>query len=130
ELADADQLGPKASRLAARDLVNSLVSEWVGSLTCEDVLARCREAQVPAGQLYSIADIFDDPQYRHRQTVSVEDSRIGPLAVPGVIPALSDTPGEIRWLGPELGAHTDDVLTELIGRTPEEIARLRADGVI
>ncbi|MCK9902407.1 MULTISPECIES: CaiB/BaiF CoA transferase family protein [Parafrankia] len=130
ELADADQLGPKANRLAARDLVNALVGEWVGSLPCEEVLARCRAAQVPAGQLYSIADIFDDPQYRHRETITVEDSRIGPLAVPNVIPALSDTPGEIRWLGPELGAHTDDVLGDLLKRAPEEIARLRADGVI
>ncbi|EFC83070.1 CaiB/BaiF CoA-transferase family protein [Parafrankia sp. EUN1f] len=130
ELADADQLGPKANRLAARGLVNSLVGEWVGSLPCEEVLARCRQAQVPAGQLYSIADIFDDPQYRHRQTITVEESRIGPLAVPGVIPALSDTPGEIRWLGPELGAHTDAVLTELLRREPAEISQLRADGVI
>ncbi|WP_026240169.1 CaiB/BaiF CoA transferase family protein [Parafrankia discariae] len=130
ELANEDELGPKAKRLAARDLVNELVGGWVGSLPCDEALARCREAQVPAGQLYSIADIFDDPQYKHRETITVEESRIGPLAVPGVIPALSDTPGEIRWLGPELGAHTDDVLTELLRRTPEEIARLRADGVI
>ena len=85
---------------------------------------------MPAGPLYSIADIFEDPQYAHRETIVEVPSRIGPLAVPGTIPALSDTPGEIRWLGQELGADTDDVLGELLHRTTEQIAELRADGVV
>jgi crotonobetainyl-CoA:carnitine CoA-transferase CaiB-like acyl-CoA transferase len=129
-LAAEDRFGPKELRLAARDRVNELVSGWVGSLPCEDVLARCREEQVPAGPLHSIADIFEDPQYEHRRNIVLAGSRIGPLAVPGVLPSLSETPGEIRWLGPELGADTDTVLTELLHRTPAEIARLRADGVV
>ena len=130
ELADDDALGSKAARLAARDQVNKLVGEWVGSLPCDEVLARCRAAQVPAGPLNSIADIFEDPQYAHRETVVTKESRIGPLAVPGTVPALSDTPGEINWLGPALGADTDEVLTELLHRTREQIAELRQDGVI
>ena len=93
-------------------------------------MAACRQAEVPAGPLYSIAEIFEDPQYAHRETIVTADSRIGPLAVPGTLPALSDTPGEIRWLGPALGADTDDVLAELLHRTAEQIAALRADGVV
>jgi crotonobetainyl-CoA:carnitine CoA-transferase CaiB-like acyl-CoA transferase len=130
ELAGADVYGPKQARLAAREKVNELVSEWVGSLDCEDVLARCRNGQVPAGPLYSIAEIFDDPQYRHRGNIVTEESRIGPLAVPGVLPSLSDTPGEIRWLGPELGAHTDEVLSEVLHLTTEQITALRSAGVV
>ena len=130
ELAKDDAFGPKEARLAARDEVNALVAAWVGSLPCDEVLARCREAEVPSGPLNSIADIFEDPQYAHRETVVTKDSRIGPLAVPGTLPSLSETPGEINWLGPALGVHTDDVLAELLHRTPEEIAELRADGVI
>lgn len=130
ELAGVDQYGPKARRLAARPRVNGLVAAWVGSLTRDEALAACRAAEVPAGPLYSIAEIFEDPQYRHRQTIVTEDSRIGPLAVPGVLPALSATPGEIRWLGPALGADTDDVLRRLLHRTADEIDKLRADGVI
>ena len=53
-----------------------------------------------------------------------------PLAVPATLPVLSETPGSIRWLGPALGAHTDEVLTEVLHRTTEEIAALRADGVV
>lgn len=129
-LAGPDRFGTKASRLAARDEVNALVSEWVGALTRDDVLRLCRDADVPAGPLYSIADIVDDPQYRHRGTIATADSRIGPLSIPGVIPALSDTPGEIRWLGQELGAETESVLRDVLRRSSEEIALLRADGVI
>ena len=130
ELAANDQYGPKAARLAGREQVNHLVGEWVGSLSCEEALARCRRAQVPAGALYSIADIFQDPQYAHRENIVLSESRIGPLAVPGALPSLSDTPGEIRWLGPALGADTDAVLAELLHLTPGEIAALRADGVV
>ncbi len=94
------------------------------------MIARCVAADVPAGPLNSIADIVRDPQFLHRGTITTTESRIGPLAVPNVIPALSDTPGEIRWLGKELGSDTDSVLQELLTRTPSEIAALRADGVI
>jgi crotonobetainyl-CoA:carnitine CoA-transferase CaiB-like acyl-CoA transferase len=130
ELAGEDRYGPKEQRLAARPLVNALVAAWVASLTRDDALAACREAQVPAGPLYSIAEIFDDPQYRHRQTIVTEESRIGPLAVPGTVPALSGTPGGIRWLGRALGADTDEVVRGLLGRSADEIAALRADGVV
>jgi crotonobetainyl-CoA:carnitine CoA-transferase CaiB-like acyl-CoA transferase len=58
------------------------------------------------------------------------DSRIGPLAVPGPLPTLSDTPGEIRWMGPALGADTDGVLGEVLGLTGAEIAALRSEGVV
>ncbi|WP_280425995.1 CaiB/BaiF CoA transferase family protein [Nocardia carnea] len=129
-LADPGRFGPKAARLAARDEVNTLVTDWVGRLSRDEVLARCQDCGVPAGPLNSIADIFTDPQFAHRATITEIDSRIGPLAVPNVIPALSDTPGEIRWLGPALGADTETVLAELLHRTGDEIAGLRAAGVI
>ena len=130
ELAGEDLYGPQQQRLAARHRVNELVAEWVGSLEREQAVAACREAQVPAGPLYSIAEIFDDPQYAHRQAIATVNSRIGPLTVPGVLPALSATPGEIRWLGPALGEHTDEVLTGLLQCSPEEVSELRADGVV
>ncbi|MQY24319.1 CaiB/BaiF CoA transferase family protein [Nocardia macrotermitis] len=129
-LAEPDRFGPKASRLAARDEVNALVTAWAGALTRDEALARCRAAEVPAGPLNSIADIFDDPQFAHRGTVTTAESRIGPLAVPNVLPTLSGTPGEIRWLGPALGADTEAVLAGLLHRDAAEITRLRAAGVI
>lgn len=130
ELADDDHYGPKNQRLAALDAVNELVSSWVRSHTRDEAIAVCRQFEVPAGPINSIADIFADPQYAHRENIKMVDSRIGPLAVPNTLPQLSDTPGEIRWLGPALGADTDAVLGELLHHTPDEIAQLRADGVV
>lgn len=130
ELAAEDQFGPKERRLAARGQVNGIVADWVASLPRDEVIDRCRKASVPCGPLNSIADIFEDEQYAHRENIVTHDSRIGPLAVPGVLPMLSDTPGEIRWLGPALGVDTDDVLTGLLGRTAAEIAKLRDEGVV
>ncbi|MSQ55716.1 MAG: CoA transferase [Betaproteobacteria bacterium] len=130
ELAGADLYGPKDKRLAARDEVNGLVAGWVAALDCEDVLRRCEEAGAPASLIYSIADIFEDPQYRARGNIRTVDSRAGPLAVPDVVPRLTGTPGEIRWLGAGLGAHNAEVLGGVLGLGDEELERLRAQGVI
>jgi crotonobetainyl-CoA:carnitine CoA-transferase CaiB-like acyl-CoA transferase len=130
DLAEPDRFGPKEARLAARDEVNKLVADWVAGFTLDEMLARCREGEVPAGPVYSIADIFADPQYAHRGTITTEDSRIGPLAVPNTIPALSDTPGAIRWLGRALGADTEQVLGDLLDLSANEVAKLREDGII
>jgi crotonobetainyl-CoA:carnitine CoA-transferase CaiB-like acyl-CoA transferase len=95
ELASAERYGPKV-RLAARDDVNRIVAEWVASLDLETVLAHCSRGGVPASLIYSIADIFEDPQYRARGNIQMADSRAGQIAVPGVVPRLSETPVEIR----------------------------------
>lgn len=130
ELASREQYGPKELRLGARDAVNTIVAKWVASLDLETVLARCARSDVPASLLYSIADIFEDPQYRARGNIKMTDSRIGELAVPDVIPRLSQTPGQIYWLGEGLGAQNDGVFGNLLGLNDVEIARLRDDGVI
>jgi crotonobetainyl-CoA:carnitine CoA-transferase CaiB-like acyl-CoA transferase len=130
DLSDDDRWGPKERRLAERPAVNAAVAGWTASMSRDAVLAACRDHDVPAGPLYSIDEIFEDPQYAHRETIVTQESRIGPLAVPGVLPTLSDTPGSIRWLGQALGADTDAVLAEVLGRTVEQITELRTEGVI
>ena len=130
ELASADRFGPQALRLAARAEVNGLVAAWVGSLDSATVLERCERAGTPASLIYSIADIFEDPQYRARGNIRTMASRIGDLAVPEVVPRLSSTPGSIRWLGQALGAHNDEVFGTLLGMTSHEIEAARAQRVI
>ncbi len=130
DLASEDRYGPKEKRLAARNEVNAIVADWVASPDCTDVLARCEAAGTPASLLYSIEDIFADPQYAARENIRTVDSRIGPLAVPGVVPKLSGTPGEINWLGDALGAHNEEILGGLLGLGGDELAKLRAEDVI
>jgi crotonobetainyl-CoA:carnitine CoA-transferase CaiB-like acyl-CoA transferase len=130
ELASEARFGPKDLRLAARDEVNEIVAKWVSSLDHQTALERCTKSGVPASLIYSIADIFEDAQYRARGNIKMTDSRAGPLAVPDVVPRLSSTPGEIRWLGEGLGAHNDDIFQELLGLKRGEISKLRTEGVI
>jgi len=130
ELASAERFGPKELRLAARDEVNKIVAQWVASSDCETVLARCTKGGVPASLIYSIADIFEDPQYRARGNIKMTDSRAGAIAVPDVVPRLSGTPGEIRWLGAGLGAQNEEIFKGLLDLSSKEIDDLRASGVI
>jgi crotonobetainyl-CoA:carnitine CoA-transferase CaiB-like acyl-CoA transferase len=130
ELASAERYGDKEHRLAAREAVNRIVAAWVASLTLEAVLATCADFEVPASLIYSIADIFADPQYRARGNIKTVESRIGDLAVPDVVPRLSETPGAIRWLGAAVGAHNAEVFGELLGLGASELDALRRDDVI
>ena len=129
-LASEKRYGAKELRLAARDEVNKIVAQWVASFECQIILARCAEGGVPASLIYSIADIFEDPQYRARGNIKLTDSRAGAIAVPNVVPHLSETPGQIRWLGEGLGAHNEEVLKDLLGLSSAEIDDLRISGVI
>jgi crotonobetainyl-CoA:carnitine CoA-transferase CaiB-like acyl-CoA transferase len=130
ELASATRYGPKELRLGARDDVNAIVAKWVATLDLKTVLARCSEGGVPASLIYSIADIFDDPQYRARGNIAVTESRAGEIAVPGVVPRLSATPGEIRWLGEGIGARNGEIFRDLLGLEEADLRQLRDDGVI
>ncbi len=130
-LASSGMYGDQRKRLAARDAVNQLVIEWVGSLPRQEVLQRCLNKEVPVGKVNSIADIFADEHIQSRGNlahVDVED--LGDVVVPGVIPRLSKTPGRITNLGPRLGNATDAVMHDLLGLAASEIARLRQQKII
>jgi len=129
-LASEAMYGPKDKRLAARDEVNRIVAAWIGSHPSAAVIAACERADVPVGPVYNIAEIFADPQYRARGNIEVKPSRIGDLAVPGVVPRLSDTPGEIRWLGQAVGAQNEQVLREVLGLDDDALQALREQKVI
>ena len=94
------------------------------------MLAILEAAEVPSSRVYSVADMFADPQFIARQmveTARLPDGR--PFRMPGIVPKLSATPGGTEWLGPELGEHTDAVLAGL-GYAAAEIAALRAGGAV
>ena len=130
ELASSTRFGHRDLRLGARDEVNRIVAEWVLSLDLDQVLGRCKKFGAPASLIYSIADIFEDPQYRARGNIRTTESRIGDLAVPEVVPRLSATPGEIRWLGEGLGAQNAEIFKELLGLNGDELGALRKQGII
>jgi crotonobetainyl-CoA:carnitine CoA-transferase CaiB-like acyl-CoA transferase len=131
ELADKERFGTRKKRVAERQVINRLVTEWTKSLPRDEVIARCCDGDVPCGPINSIADIFEDEQFTIRDTlVRVTDDRVGELAVQGVVPKLSETPGHIEHLGVALGAHNQEIYAKRLGLSDEELAVLREEGVI
>ena len=130
DLAADPSLADNAGRDARRDEVYALIDTWVAARDGDEVLRVLGEADVPVSRVYSIEDIVADPQYLARamfESLTLPDGR--PFKAPAVMPRLSATPGGTEWIGPELGAHTDEVLRAL-GYVGTDIERMRHDGVI
>ena len=111
ELADDARFLTNQGRREHVAELDRLIGEWVGARSLDEAMRVLTQHGVPAGPVYSIADIAADPQYRARDMLlEVPDARVGRVLMPGVVPRLELTPGRVRWAGPDLGAHTDAVL--------------------
>jgi len=94
-------------------------------------MALCERQQVPCGPVYAIDEIFEDPHYAARGNIlRLSDPRVGGLALPNVVPHLSDTPGKVDWAGPALGAHNQEIYQGRLGLDADEMERLQGLGVI
>jgi crotonobetainyl-CoA:carnitine CoA-transferase CaiB-like acyl-CoA transferase len=110
--------------------LDGVIGGWCAQHDLAEVLRVLADAAVPSGKIYDIADIVRDAHYQARGMLEPHRLPDGvALKLPGIVPKLSHTPGAIHWLGPALGAHTEEVLGGL-GYTAQEMDRLRADGVI
>ena len=130
DLAEDPSLANNAGRAGRAEEIDAAISDWTARHSLDEALEAMARAEVPSGRIYSAADWMDDPQFEARgmiRRVPLADGTS--LAMPAVVPRLSDTPGEIRWPGPALGEHTEEVLRE-IGLEATEIDALRAKGVI
>jgi len=123
--------GTLAKREAARPEVDQFVTDWTLQHDRDEIIALCTEGEVPCGPVFSIDEIFEDPQYAARENLKeMTDPRIGTLKVPNVVPRLTETPGGIEHLGPSLGQDNESVLEGLLGLSSSDIEKLRDQGVI
>ncbi|MCC2632897.1 MAG: L-carnitine dehydratase/bile acid-inducible protein [Ramlibacter sp.] len=130
DLANDPALADNAGRVKRVEEIDAAIGAWTAPRTVDEALKVLEGASVPAGRIYTVADIAADPHYAARgmlQEMRLDDGE--PLTVPGVVPKLSRTPGAQRRNAPRLGQDTDAVLHEL-GLTEEQIAGLRSRGVI
>lgn len=130
DLAADEGLATNDGRVARNAELDAAIADWTRRHTVAEALEILETAGVPAGRIYSVADIVDDPHYAAREMI-VPAILPGDVSVkmPGIVPKLSDTPGAILWSGPDLGAHTEVVLAEL-GKTEQDIRELRQRGVV
>jgi crotonobetainyl-CoA:carnitine CoA-transferase CaiB-like acyl-CoA transferase len=119
-------------RLRRRDELDALVQAWVGGADAADVLARLDAAEVPCGLVASVRDLFEDPHVRARgNIVEFPNPLGGALAMVGVVPRLSATPGQVRSAGPvTVGAHNEEIYCGRLGLSRDDLAALAARGVV
>lgn len=130
DLADAPEFAHNDGRAAKSGLLDAAITHWTSSLPIEQVLSALEAAEVPAGRIYSVADIVSDPHYQARDMLLNAELPGGvSVKMPGIVPKLSETPGGVNWQGPTLGQHTDDILGSL-GLTGADIQRLKTSGVV
>ncbi|MFP3496843.1 CaiB/BaiF CoA-transferase family protein [Pseudomonas sp. SIMBA_059] len=130
DLAEAPEFAHNDGRAAKSGVLDAAITHWTSSRPIEQVLSALEAAEVPAGRIYSVADIVSDPHY-HARDMLLKAELPGGVSVkmPGIVPKLSETPGAINWQGPTLGQHTDDILGSL-GMTVTDIQRLKTSGVV
>ncbi|HEV2431589.1 MAG TPA: CaiB/BaiF CoA-transferase family protein [Burkholderiales bacterium] len=130
DLRDDPALARNDGRAAQMERIDEAISAWTRTRTLDEVLNIMEKAEVPAGRIYSAADIAVDPHFAARGMIEQVIAGDGePLKVPGIVPKLSATPGAIRSPAPKLGEHTDEVL-QAAGYSPEEISGLRKKGIV
>jgi len=112
--------------------LEGIVAEWAGQHTAAEIDEVLNAAGVICGPIYTIADIFEDPQFQARDMLlKHEDPEFGEFVGPGIVPKFSETPGAVRWSATwEEGSHNSDVYGGLLGLSDSELAQLKEGGVI
>ena len=130
DLGRAPDLAHNGGRVERVAEIDAAIEAWTLPRTVAAVLDELGRARVPAGKIYDAKDIAEDPHYLARDMILRQTTRDGhDLAVPGIVPKLSTTPGSVRTAAPHLGGDTDAVLREM-GLADADIARLRALGIV
>ncbi len=130
DLANDPGVAHNAGRVQRVDEIDGAIQAWCSGRDIASALEVLKAADVPVSKIYSVKDMLQDPQFLARKMVEQHAFRDGtPIKLPAVTPKFSETPGGTRWLGPELGEHTDAVLQGL-GYDAQQIAALRASGAV
>lgn len=114
-----------------REEIDRIIENWITRQDIAPLMAAVQRSEIPSSPINAIADICDDLQFAARGTLAtVSHPVLGDLKMPAIVPHLSATPGEITWLGRDLGADADSLLTSVLGYSSAKLEALRAQGTI
>ena len=131
ELQKDTRFATMRDRLANDPALDDIVRDWIKSLDYKTLKGAADKEGVPVSLVYSIEDIFNDPHYAARENiVEVLYEPLGSIKMPGIFPKFSETPGSIRWAGPKLGQHNEEVFCGLLGYSKEELAAMHKEGAV
>ncbi|GIX12928.1 MAG: CoA transferase [Paracoccaceae bacterium] len=131
ELAEDPRYATHGARGAHQAELDALINDWTRTIDLKPLEALLEEHGVPCGLIYKAEDMLADPHFQAREAiVTVPHPAFGPIRMQNVAPRLSETPGAVRHVGPELGEHNDEVYRGLLGLGDEVLADYRARGII
>ncbi|MHB8589597.1 MAG: CaiB/BaiF CoA transferase family protein [Candidatus Dormibacteraceae bacterium] len=131
ELKNDSRYRTNADRVANRQGLDDVVTGWVKEHTLKEIEEIFDAHQLPFARVMDAADILSNPHYKARSDIiTLNDSELGTVRMQAPLPKFSRTPGQVRWPGPELGAHTVEVLCGEVGLSSGEVAALREEGVV
>ena len=120
-----------ASRGVNQGELDDLIADWTKDFTLDALLALLEADGIPSGRVFRAPDMLENEQYKARDTIVETDHPVfGKIKMQNAFPKFSETPGKVRWPGPTLGQHTDEVLTGLAGLDANQVAELRAKGIV
>jgi crotonobetainyl-CoA:carnitine CoA-transferase CaiB-like acyl-CoA transferase len=129
DMANDPSMATNADRVLCEAKIDQVLSEWCSHHNLGEALSILDQHRVPCGPVYDAEDMVNDPHFNARGLFEQVEINGKPLKIPAILPKLDDTPGATEWAGPELGAHTDEVLKSL-GMTADQIEALKHSGVI
>jgi formyl-CoA transferase len=130
ELAADPKFVSHAARGVNQKELDEIIAAWTATWMLPDLIAHLEASGIPCGRVFRAPDMLENEQYQAREAiVELPHPAFGKVKMQNAFPKMSETPGAVRWPGPELGQHTDEVLGE-IGLSPDAVAGLRAKGVV
>ncbi|HIK77187.1 MAG TPA: CoA transferase [Gammaproteobacteria bacterium] len=130
DMANDPKLEENQGRVDNEKEIDAAIEKWTKEHTSDEVLSTMDEVSVPAGPILSVEDMMKDEHYIARGMFQEVEANGRTLHIPAMMPILTETPGTTEWPGPALSEHTDEVLSELLGKDEGEITQLRKDGVL
>lgn len=131
DLATDPRFRDRRSRVEHQDDLYPIIEKWAAGLDADEVVKMLSDADVPASPIMSVADIVNDAHTTARGSiVAVPDQEFGDVPMVAPLPRMSGTPGRVRWAGPALGEHTEEVLRDILGLGTDDVEALRRDGVL
>ena len=130
QMAQDPRLASNPGRVQHEAEIDAVLSAWCAAQDSASLLQKLDEARVPAGPIYNVEDMLNDPHFNARGLFEEVEIDGQPLRIPAILPRLSRTPGGTRWPGGELGAANHEILGELLGLDENELKELRSSSVI
>ncbi|PHQ66817.1 MAG: formyl-CoA transferase [Robiginitomaculum sp.] len=131
ELASDDRYATHGARGENQTELDILVGEWTSTLDAKDLMVALDKFGIPQGKIYRAPDMLDDPHFKARAAIiKVAHPQFKNLQMQNVAPKFSKTPGKVRWTGPELGQHNDEIYNGLLGISEEQVQKLKDDKII